>query len=366
MARFTNYGSKRKEVSERASRADRERDPVGRRGPVHERHAPVRDVRKLLTRARSPAAGRRAGDDGRRPARPPDPPGAFSDLELAYHPPGLRPRRADRRRRHHRGTRAERRAGANARGEARSGVPRHRSRAGSNRRLTAAPSTRPDDREALQLARRGANYTSSVEFETRAIHAGQEPDPTTGALTVPIYQTSTYLQDAVGENKGYDYSRASNPTRSALEACLASLEGAEHGVAFASGLAATTTLMHLISPGDRVVPVNDAYGGAYRMFSQGYEPKGYVFQWVPADQISTNLASHLDERTRIVWLETPTNPLLNVIDIRAAAEAAHEADALVVADNTFASPYLQQPLSLGADVVLRSEERRVGKECRSR
>ena len=199
-----------------------------------------------------------------------------------------------------------------------------------------------------------------MEFETRAIHAGQEPDPTTGALTVPIYQTSTYLQDAVGENKGYDYSRASNPTRSALEACLASLEGAEHGVAFASGLAATTTLIHLISPGDRVVSVNDVYGGVYRMFSQVYEPKGYVFEWVPAEEINTNLASHLDERTRIVWLETPTNPLLNVIDIRAAAEAAHEAGALVVVDNTFASPYLQQPLSLGADVVLHSTTKYLG------
>src|ERR1700675_1029980 len=204
------------------------------------------------------------------------------------------------------------------------------------------------------------DYTPTVEFETRAIHVGQEPDPTTGSLTVPIYQTSTYLQDAVGENKGYDYSRASNPTRSALEACLASLEGAEHGVAFASGLAATTTLMHLISPGDRVVSVKDVYGGCYRMFSQVYEPKGYVFEWVPADEISTNLASHLDERTRIVWLETPTNPLLNVIDIRAAAEAAHEAGALVVVDNTFASPYLQQPLALGADIVVHSTPKNIG------
>src|SRR5437870_1524008 len=199
-----------------------------------------------------------------------------------------------------------------------------------------------------------------MEFETRAIHAGQEPDPTTGALTVPIYQTSTYLQDAVGENKGYDYSSASNATRGALEACLASLEGAEHGVAFASGLAATTTLMHLINPGDRVVSVNDVYGGVYRMFSQVYEPKGYVFEWVPAEEINTNLASHLDERTRIVWLETPTNPLLNVVDIRQAAEAAHEAGALVVVDNTFASPYLQQPLALGADVVLHSTTKYLG------
>jgi cystathionine beta-lyase/cystathionine gamma-synthase len=199
-----------------------------------------------------------------------------------------------------------------------------------------------------------------MDFETRAIHAGQEPDPTTGALTVPIYQTSTYLQDAVGENKGYDYSRASNPTRSALQACLASLEGAEHGVAFGSGLGATTTLMHLLSPGDRVIAVNDVYGGVYRMFSQVYEPKGYLFDWVDAPEINENLADHLDERTRMVWLETPTNPLLNVIDIRAAAEAAHAAGALVVVDNTFATPYLQQPFSLGADIVLHSTTKYLG------
>ncbi len=199
-----------------------------------------------------------------------------------------------------------------------------------------------------------------MDFETRAIHAGQEPDPATGAITVPIYQTSTYVQDAVGENKGYDYSRVANPTRTALQVCLASLEGAEHGIAFSSGLGATTTLMHLVSPGERVVAVNDVYGGVYRMFSQVYEPKGYVFDWVSHEEINESLAEHLDERTRIVWLETPTNPLLNVIDIRAAAEAAHAAGAMVVVDNTFASPYLQQPLSLGADVVLHSTTKYLG------
>src|SRR4051812_20586736 len=174
-----------------------------------------------------------------------------------------------------------------------------------------------------------------MDFETRAIHAGQEPDPTTGAITVPIHQTSTYVQEAVGENKGYDYSRAGNPTRTALETCLASLEGAEHGAAFGSGLAATTTLMHLVNPGDRVVAVNDVYGGVYRMFSQVYAPKGYLFEWLAAADVNENLADHLDEKTRIVWLETPTNPLLNVVDIRAAAEAAHRAGALVIVDNTF-------------------------------
>ena len=199
-----------------------------------------------------------------------------------------------------------------------------------------------------------------MDFETRAIHDGQEPDPATGSITVPIYQTSTFVQEAVGENKGYDYARVSNPTRTALQLCLASLEGAEHGAAFSSGLGATTTLMHLLKPGDRVVAVADVYGGVYRMFSQVYEPKGYLFDWVPADEVNTNLAAHLDERTRMVWLETPTNPLLNIVDIRAAAEAAHAAGALVVVDNTFASPYLQQPLSLGADVVIHSTTKYLG------
>ena len=199
-----------------------------------------------------------------------------------------------------------------------------------------------------------------MDFETRAIHEGQEPDPSTGAVTVPIYQTSTYVQDAVGEHKGYDYSRVANPTRTALQLCLASLESAEHGLAFSSGLGATTTIMHLVSPGDRIVAVNDVYGGVYRMFSQVYEPKGYEFTWLSAAEIGDNLVEHLDERTRIVWLETPTNPLLNVIDIRAAAEAAHAAGAMVVVDNTFATPYLQRPLELGADIVLHSTTKYLG------
>jgi cystathionine beta-lyase/cystathionine gamma-synthase len=199
-----------------------------------------------------------------------------------------------------------------------------------------------------------------VDFETRAIHEGQEPDPSTGAVTVPIYQTSTYVQEAVGEHKGYDYARVANPTRTALQLCLASLESAEHGLAFSSGLGAVTTIMHLVSPGDRVVAVNDVYGGVYRMFSQVYEPKGYEFTWLAASEIGANLAEHLDERTRIVWLETPTNPLLNVIDIRAAAEAAHAVGALVVVDNTFATPYLQRPLELGADIVVHSTTKYLG------
>ena len=199
-----------------------------------------------------------------------------------------------------------------------------------------------------------------MDFETRAIHEGQEPDPATGAVTVPIYQTTTYVQEAVGQHRGYDYSRVANPTRTALQLCLASLEGAEHGVAFASGMAAVTTVMHLVHPSERVVSVNDVYGGVYRLFSQVYEPKGYGFTYLSADEISGGLADHLDERTRLVWLETPTNPLLNVVDIRAAADAAHAAGAIVVVDNTFATPYLQRPLELGADIVLHSTTKYLG------
>jgi cystathionine beta-lyase/cystathionine gamma-synthase len=199
-----------------------------------------------------------------------------------------------------------------------------------------------------------------VDFETRAIHEGQEPDAATGALTLPIYQTSTYVQEAVGVHKGYDYSRGANPTRTALQTVLASLEGATFGAAYSSGIGATTTLMHLVNPGERVVCVNDVYGGVYRMFTQVYEPKGYAFDFVPSQEINTDLAAHLDERTRIVWLETPTNPLLNVVDIRAAADAAHRVGAIVVVDNTFASPYLQRPLEHGADVVLHSTTKYIG------
>src|SRR5215216_2438357 len=199
-----------------------------------------------------------------------------------------------------------------------------------------------------------------MDFETRAIHEGQEPDPATGSVTVPIYQTSTYVQEAVGVHKGYDYARVANPTRTALQLCLASLEGAEHGVAFSSGMGAVTTVMHLVSPRERVVCVNDVYGGVYRLFSQVYEPKGYEFEFLAADTINESLRDHLDERTRIVWLETPTNPLLNIVDIRAAAEAAHEVGAMVVVDNTFATPYLQRPLELGADIVLHSTTKYLG------
>src|SRR5919204_2913082 len=199
-----------------------------------------------------------------------------------------------------------------------------------------------------------------MDFETRAIQEGQEPDPATGAIVTPIYQTSTYVQEAVGEHKGYDYSRVANPTRTALQVALASLEEAAHGVAFSSGIGATTTLMHLVDPGQRVVLIADVYGGVYRMTSQVYEPKGYRFTYVPAKEFDENLASYLDDDVRMVWVETPSNPLLNVVDIRKAAEATHAVGALLVVDNTFATPYLQQPLSLGADAVVHSTTKYLG------
>src|SRR3954452_13520180 len=195
-----------------------------------------------------------------------------------------------------------------------------------------------------------------MDFETRAIHEGQEPDPATGAVSVPIYQTSTYAQEAVGEHKGYDYSRTANPTRRALEICLASLESAEYGFGFSSGMGAMTTILHLVSPGDRIVAVNDVYGGAYRLLDKVYVPKGYDVEFVAADAG----AGAIDERTRLVWLETPTNPLLNIVDIAAVAEAAHVNGAVVVVDNTFATPYLQRPLELGADIVHHSTTKFLG------
>jgi cystathionine gamma-synthase len=199
-----------------------------------------------------------------------------------------------------------------------------------------------------------------LDFETRAIHVGQEPDPATGAIITPIYQTSTYVQEAVGEHKGYDYSRVANPTRTALQIALASLENAAHGIAFSSGIGATSTLMHLVDPGERVVLIADVYGGVYRMTSLVYEPKGYKFTYVPADEFDENLTSYLGDDVRMVWIETPSNPNLNIIDIRRAADAGHAVGATVVVDNTFATPYLQQPLDLGADAVVHSTTKYLG------
>jgi cystathionine gamma-synthase len=198
-----------------------------------------------------------------------------------------------------------------------------------------------------------------MDFATRAIHVGQAPDPATGSVVTPIYQTSTFAQEAVGVNKGYDYARVSNPTRTALEECLASLENAAHGHAFSSGLGATTSIMHLLDPGDQVVCVNDVYGGTYRMFSQVYEPKGYRFTYATPQELSSEAESLVGD-ARLVWIETPTNPLLNLVDITAVARATKAAGALLVVDNTFATPYLQRPLDLGADIVLHSTTKYLG------
>ena len=199
-----------------------------------------------------------------------------------------------------------------------------------------------------------------MEFETRAIHAGQEPDPLTGSVNVPIYQTSTYAQDGVLQMRGgHDYARTINPTRTALEQCLASLEGGAHGICFSSGMGATTAIMELFSPGSRTVAINDVYGGTYRLFSKVYEPKGYGYQFL--DLTDEGVARQAFEQPAdLVWLETPSNPLLKIIDVAAIAERAHAAGALVVVDNTFASPYLQQPLSLGADIVVHSTTKYIG------
>jgi cystathionine gamma-synthase len=199
-------------------------------------------------------------------------------------------------------------------------------------------------------------------FETRAIHAGYEPDPTTGSVIPPIYATSTYKQDGVGGLRGgYEYSRSANPTRTVLEANLAALEEGERGFSFASGLAAEHTLLQsLCSPGDHVVIPDDAYGGTYRLFAKVEQPWGLAHTAAPVSDVDKVRAAIRPGETRLVWLETPTNPLLNVGDIEALAGIAHDAGALLVVDNTFASPYLQQPLTLGADVVVHSTTKYCG------
>ncbi len=198
-------------------------------------------------------------------------------------------------------------------------------------------------------------------FSTRAIHAGQEPDPLTGAVVPPIYAVSTFKQDGVGNLRGgYEYSRSANPTRTALETCLASLEGGTRGFAFASGLAAEDTVLRaLLAPGDHVVIPDDAYGGTYRMFDKVAARWGVDYATAPITSVPA-VAARLTERTRMIWVETPTNPLLNIADIAGLAELAHDHGALLVVDNTFAGPYLQQPLALGADVVVHSTTKYLG------
>ncbi|MEI7555667.1 cystathionine gamma-synthase [Candidatus Chlorohelix sp.] len=198
-------------------------------------------------------------------------------------------------------------------------------------------------------------------FETRAIHAGQPADPQTGAVSVPIYQTSTYAQEEVGKHKGYEYSRTHNPTRTALELCVASLEGGEnaHALAFASGLGAETTLLLSLRSGDHVLLSDDVYGGTYRLFARVLSQHGIQFDLADLTDLE-RAAGKMRSATKLVWLETPTNPWLKVIDIASVAEMAHNAGSLLVVDNTFASPYLQRPLEFGADVVLHSSTKYLG------
>src|SRR5579884_910863 len=196
-------------------------------------------------------------------------------------------------------------------------------------------------------------------FATRAIHAGQGPDPATGATIVPIYATSTYTQAAPGQHKGYEYSRSGNPTRAALEACLAALEGGERGLAFASGLAATTAVLSTLRPGDEVAAAADLYGGTFRLLERVFRPWGLVARYTD-DPSPDGFRKIVTPKTRLVWIETPTNPLLQILDIAALADIAHKAKAPLAVDNTFASPYLQQPIRLGADLVVHSTTKYLG------
>ncbi len=200
---------------------------------------------------------------------------------------------------------------------------------------------------------------AEVGFGTRAVHAGQRPDPSTGAIMTPVFFTSTYVQTAPGEHQGYEYARVSNPTRTALEQNLAALEGAAHGVCFASGVAGTDALLKRLRPGDHVVATNDLYGGTYRLMTQVFAPYGIRFSFVDLADADAADAAFTPE-TRLLWIETPTNPLLKVVDIAALARLARGRGAAVVVDNTFASPYLQQPLALGADLVLHSTTKYIG------
>jgi cystathionine gamma-lyase len=198
-----------------------------------------------------------------------------------------------------------------------------------------------------------------TKFETRAIHVGQEPDPSTGAVIPPVYMTSTYAQSSPGEHKGFDYSRTINPTRLSLEKCIASLEGGKHGTAYSSGMGAATTLLHALDQGSHVVSCDDVYGGTFRLFNRVLSQRSFTFTFTDLTN-STALEKHLTPDTRMVWLETPTNPLLKLIDIEAIASITKKRKILLVVDNTFATPYLQNPLVLGADVVLHSTTKYIG------
>lgn len=198
-----------------------------------------------------------------------------------------------------------------------------------------------------------------MKFGTKTIHAGQTADPTTGAIMTPIYQTSTYIQKSPGDHKGYEYSRTGNPTRNSLEKNIASLENGKHGLCFGSGLAAVDAIIKLLSPGDEVISTNDLYGGTYRIFTKVFEDFGIKFHFVGMENIS-NLDSYINSKTKMIWAETPTNPMLNIIDIKALSIISKKNKLTLVVDNTFATPFLQRPLDLGADIVMHSLTKYMG------
>ncbi|MDR9397624.1 MAG: cystathionine gamma-synthase [Salibacter sp.] len=201
--------------------------------------------------------------------------------------------------------------------------------------------------------------TKNAKFGTKAIHGGIEPDESTGAIMTPIYQTSTYVQSEVGKHKGYEYSRTLNPTRDALEKNLAAIENGKYGAAFASGLAAIDAMLKMLNPGDEVVSTNDLYGGTFRIFKSIFEKFGIKFHFVPMEDVSS-VEQYINKNTRLIWVETPTNPMLNIIDIKAMSELAKKHDVMLGVDNTFATPYLQNPLDLGADLVMHSVTKYLG------
>lgn len=197
------------------------------------------------------------------------------------------------------------------------------------------------------------------KFGTKAIHAGVEPDPATGAIMTPIYQTSTYVQEKVGQHKGYGYSRTLNPTRHALEKAIAELENAKYGACFGSGVAAIDALLKMLNPGDEVITTDDLYGGSYRIFTGVYAKYGIKFHFVSMNDLK-NLSQTINKNTKLIWIETPTNPMMNIIDIEAVAKIAKKANIMLGVDNTFATPYLQSPMDLGADLVMHSATKYLG------
>lgn len=198
-----------------------------------------------------------------------------------------------------------------------------------------------------------------MKFATKAIHAGQEPDPTTGAVMTPIYQTSTYWQESPGKHKGYAYARGKNPTRAALEKCIAALENGKHGLCFSSGMGATDAVIKLLEPGSEVITGNDLYGGTYRMFTKVFAKYGIKFHFIDLDD-ANNIKNYINSNTKLIWIETPTNPTMKIVDIAACATIAKQHHITLAVDNTFASPYLQNPLNLGADIVMHSVTKYLG------